>query len=59
MNWLVYNSEEGFANIVKLSSQKDRISNQVPENISNQVPENISNQVPENISNQVHETISN
>ena len=51
MNWLVYNSEEGFANIVKLSSQKDRISNQVPENISNQVPENISNQVHETISN--------
>ena len=22
MNWLVYNSEQGYANIVKLSSQK-------------------------------------
>jgi hypothetical protein len=31
MNWLVFNSEEGYGNIVKLSTQKEKISNFVPE----------------------------
>lgn len=31
MNWLVFNSEEGYANIVKLQTQKQRISTHVPQ----------------------------
>jgi hypothetical protein len=31
MNWLVFNSEEGYSNIVKIASQKEKITSKLPE----------------------------
>lgn len=31
INWLVFNSEEGYGNIVKLSTQKEGITSSLPE----------------------------